>query len=163
MGTTPNHPPPLSDGRLWCRVEMEKLEANVLALTVERDNLKKMLEDANQREQLQIGVANSLVEQRNQAKSAAQRRLNILRFWADERGECCKLDICRHKLLLAELGGLTIISGGDAFPSDKPVPMCKDPEPSMCQDIAALEAQRGRVDALADLFPPSEQEGGNPT
>lgn len=52
----------------------ERVEGDLLAMAVERDNLRKMLEDANQREQALLGVSSRLEDVRKAAAEAMRLR-----------------------------------------------------------------------------------------
>ncbi len=64
--------------------ESNRLEDDLLAATVERDNLRKMLDDANQREQQQIEAANDLRRQRDDARDARDAALKAANVESDK-------------------------------------------------------------------------------
>lgn len=99
----------LESGKEACALsarEQLAMESTLLAMTVERDNLAKMLEDANQREQL-------LIEKAREMKQA-------LGWFTGFQCtmDTCGVDACGHQYARAALG----------ISNERPVPMCK-PDP----------------------------------
>jgi len=120
-----------------CQKHVDQLGMDVFQANVERDNLRKMLEDSNQREQALIQSGNELRRQRDDARDA---RDAALKQAGDLDAALLKVLKTPHTCENGYAGGpdcpgcKAIIDLGDF----KPVPMCKP-------------------DALADLFPPARK------
>ncbi len=96
---------PLADAKNDLRKELSRVDAALLAMTVERDNLKKMLEDERQRPDAMRTLAREILSH-------------------VQSGVLVHLPHGRSKQLSVSEN---VIEGWQRILSPKPVPMCQDP------------------------------------